>query len=98
MEITLELLEHLSKLARIELPDDKKQALLKDLSEILSYAQEINVVDTSSVLELAVPGDAFEPEFPKHADEPKPGLSAADAMKIAPDRLDDYFKVPPVIE
>ena len=98
MEISIELLEHLSKLARIELPHDKKQALLKDLSDILSHAQEITKVDTSNVKELSVPGNAFSAEFPKHKDEPERGLSAADAMEIAPDRLDDYFKVPPVIE
>jgi aspartyl-tRNA(Asn)/glutamyl-tRNA(Gln) amidotransferase subunit C len=98
MEISIELLDHLAKLARLEIPDDKKQALLKDLSDILSHAQEITKVDTSEVKELTAPGNAFSPEFPKHKDEPRHGLSAADAMEIAPDRLDDYFKVPPVIE
>ena len=97
MEITLELLEHLSKLARIELSDEKKSALLKDLSEILSYSQELEKVDTSKVAEDSAALRAFE-SLPVHKDEPKPGLSAADAMRPAPERLDDYFKVPPVIE
>lgn len=41
--------EHIAKLARIELKDKEKEVLKKDLSSILDFIDKLNKADTSSV-------------------------------------------------
>ena len=44
--------DHIAKLARIELKPEEKEHLKKDLSSILDYINKLNEVDTSSVQPL----------------------------------------------
>jgi aspartyl-tRNA(Asn)/glutamyl-tRNA(Gln) amidotransferase subunit C len=46
---TLTKVEHIAKLARIELKADEKERMKKDLSGILGYIEKLNQADTSSV-------------------------------------------------
>ena len=41
--------EHIAKLARIELKAEEKEKMKKDLSSILGYIEKLNAVDTSGV-------------------------------------------------
>jgi aspartyl-tRNA(Asn)/glutamyl-tRNA(Gln) amidotransferase subunit C len=45
-------LDHIAKLARIELSDALRERMKKDLSSILGYVDQLNAVDTSSVQPL----------------------------------------------
>ncbi len=94
MKVTRELIEHLAALARIDLPEERANSLMRDLAGIIEYFEQLNEIDTTGV-EPLVSLHSFT-GFVGRPDEPRDGLSTEDAMRLAPDKLDDYFKVPPV--
>ena len=49
MSITPEQIEHIAHLARIELDNETKKILERDLPGILSFVETLNQVDTSNV-------------------------------------------------
>jgi len=51
MAVSKEELEHIADLADLKLSEEEKQMYIKNLNDILDYAQTINSVDTSSVKE-----------------------------------------------
>ncbi len=95
MKITPELLVHLEKLARIELTEKEREAMLGDLERILAYFEKLGELDLSGLAELARP---VETRGGMREDTPIPGLSREEALSNAPDREDGYFRVPRAIE
>ena len=51
-EINKELLEHLARLARIELDEKEEPKLLSDLVAILNYFKELEALDTTGVVPM----------------------------------------------
>ena len=47
--ITIKDVEHVAKLARLELTEEEKEKETKQLGAILDYVQQMNEVDTSNV-------------------------------------------------
>lgn len=97
---------YVAELAHLELTDDERRRLLKDLNSILDYIDRLNQLDTSSVEPMAQVasrygqgrhnGDAFAHAM--RADEPLPCLPREEALRNAPASDGTFFKVPKVIE
>ncbi len=86
--------DRLAKLARLELSEEEKIRFAKELSSILEYVSQIQKVDTSGVTEY----ETVVPLPPAwREDEVQPSLPIEDALSNAPDRKDNFFKVPRVI-
>lgn len=86
--------ERLAKLARLELSDEEKARFARELSSILEYVSQIQKVDTSGVTEY----ETVVPLPPAwREDEVQPSLPVEEALANAPDRKDNFFKVPRVI-
>ena len=86
---------HVAALANLELTEDERTHLLRDLNSILGYVNRLNELDTTGVPAMAaVSGPA--PEL--RADQPQPSLAHEDALRNAPDSDGVYFEVPKVIE
>jgi len=49
MKLTLEQVEHIAGLARLDLKPEEKELFLKQLSSILEYVEQLSRVDTSAV-------------------------------------------------
>ena len=64
------------------------------LNEILNYVDKLNELDTENVEPLSHPVEEFN-KF--RDDELKPSIEREEALKNAPDRTDEFFKVPKVI-
>ena len=95
MPVTLEDVEHVAHLARLQLNESDKAAFLKDLNQILTYVEKINELDTSTV----EPTSHVLPLCNVFRnDEMKPSLPKQEMLKNAPDEQDGFFKVPPVLE
>ena len=52
MAISKEDIEHVAKLARLELNDKEKEKFTQELGAILNYVAELNQTDTSNVAEV----------------------------------------------
>lgn len=94
MKLTRDTIDHLAHLARIRLTDDEKSALIGDLSRILDYVNQLSAVDTTGVEPLV---SVVDKPTPLRPDVPVPGLTQADALRNAPEKNSDYFKVPKVL-
>lgn len=86
-------IEKLAGLARIEVSEDEKQKLQKDLESILAYVSELK---NAPVLE----GEAKEAYLKNVMREDKehfnPEDFTEDILAQAPDRAGNYFKVKPI--
>lgn len=98
---------YVADLAHLELSDDERARMLKDLNSILGYIERLNELDTAGVEPMAqvashygsVSGDARDPfAYALRPDELLPSLPHEDAMRNAPQSDGTFFKVPKVIE
>ena len=95
---------YVADLANLDLTDQERQRMVRDLNSILDYIDRLNELDTTKVPPMAqtLPGntgsDAAELADALREDELLPCLSHEDAVKNAPDTDGNFFKVPKVIE
>jgi aspartyl-tRNA(Asn)/glutamyl-tRNA(Gln) amidotransferase subunit C len=95
MILTLEEVQHIANLARLELTDEESVRYRKQLSQILEYFQLIQIVDTD---DLHPNLGSSNLESTLRADVSAPGLELQDALRNAADSERDQFRVPPVFE
>ena len=95
MSLTLQEVEHIAKLARLELTDDEKARYRGQLSAILEHVAKLQNLDTASIPPTA---SMFSGDSHLRADQSRPGLSTAALLKNAPEQAQDQFKIPPVFE
>ena len=94
-KITLKDVEHVARLARLELSDADKERMRRELDRILSYIDKLRALDTEGVepTSHAVPMTNVMRE-----DAPRPSFPRADMLANAPDPSGDFFRVPKIIE
>jgi len=97
--LTIADVERIAALAHLELTDDEKPLFTRQLADILTYAEQLQAVDTSGVPATAHVNTARGDQGVERADEPRPSLPVADALANAPDAARDagLFRVPRVI-
>lgn len=94
-KITRREVEHVARLARLELSEEEKDVMTAQLDRILGYVDKLKELDTSQV----EPTSHVIPMVNvMREDEVKPSLSPDDALANAPDRETPYFRVPRIIE
>ena len=91
--ITIKDVEHVAKLARLELTDEEKELYTKKLGDVLKYVDQMNEVDTSNVKPMAQVVDLVNVmrEDVVHYEQTKEEL-----MANAPDEENGFFKVPKI--
>jgi aspartyl-tRNA(Asn)/glutamyl-tRNA(Gln) amidotransferase subunit C len=95
MPLSTEEVQHIARLARLELSEAQQSTYREQLSAILDYIAKLGELDTADVPPTA--GGSLT-GIPLRADEPRPGLSIEDLLRNAPQAEDDQFKIPPVFE
>ena len=97
MKVTDKDVSYVADLANLELTDQERRRMLKDLNSILDYIDRLNELDTTNVPPMAQVSAAGDQRNLRE-DELRPCLPHADAMKNAPQTDGEFFKVPKVIE
>jgi aspartyl-tRNA(Asn)/glutamyl-tRNA(Gln) amidotransferase subunit C len=95
MPLSLEDVQKVARLARLELIDAELARMAEQLSRILDYVEQVQGLDTAGVEPLAHP---LPVQNVFRDDEPRPSLSVGEALANAPARAGDYFSVPAVFE
>jgi aspartyl-tRNA(Asn)/glutamyl-tRNA(Gln) amidotransferase subunit C len=95
MSIDKETIKHISKLARISLDDKKIENLSKDLSSIIKFIEKLNKLNTDDNKPLTSIIDASL-RFRK--DEILEGKIREQILKNSPEKTDEFFIVPKVLE
>jgi aspartyl-tRNA(Asn)/glutamyl-tRNA(Gln) amidotransferase subunit C len=95
MKITRKEVEHVARLARLELTEEEKVLFTSQLDGILAYVDKLNELNTDGIVPTshAVP---MENAFREDLVIPSIGLD--NALANAPDRSGNFFRVPKVIE
>jgi aspartyl-tRNA(Asn)/glutamyl-tRNA(Gln) amidotransferase subunit C len=97
---------YVADLANLALTDAERARMVKDLDSILSYIDRLNELDTTNVPPMAQvfassSAEASITNAPAPAwreDSPRPCLPHDEALRNAPVKDSDFFKVPKVIE
>ena len=92
--INREQLLKLAALARLRLDESEIAPFQKDIAEMLDYVKTLEQADTTAV-DLAEAAD--QPNVLRE-DIVQPSLPVEEALKNAPERVDNYFKVPKVVD
>ena len=94
MSISLEEVEHIAKLARLQLTDEEKKRFQVELGKILEYFDQLKKLDTEKVPPMT---HAVPIENVLREDQAKPSLPVEEALQNAPEKKDSYFQVPKVV-
>ncbi len=93
MAITVKDVEHVAKLARLELTEEEKEKFTRQLGDVLKYVDQMNEVDTSNVEPLSHPIDFVNV---MRDDVVKYEQTEEALMQNAPDEEDGFFRVPKI--
>ena len=95
MTISREQVEHIAKLARIDLDEEEVEAFGEQLSRILDYAEKLEELDTEGVDPTT---HAVLSEMAGRSDEVEESLSREEVLQNAPDDEEGQFRVPKVVD
>ncbi len=91
-----ETLEHISKLALLDLSEEEKNKLAQELGDILSYFKKLDEIDTSNVKPMTHPIEGLKNVF--REDIPWKSLTNEEALMNAKHTQDGFFKAGKVIK
>ncbi len=94
MAVTKKDVEYVAALARLKFNDAELENYTHQLNDILKYVEKLNELNTENVEPLSHP---VENANVFREDKLKPSISTEEALKNAPNRTDEFFKVPKVI-
>jgi len=86
--------DEIAHLARLEFNESSRAEIQNDLNRMLGFIEKLNEINTEGVEPLIY---MTEEQNVLRLDEPGEMVSQSDALKNAPRRDSDYFKVPKVI-
>ena len=95
MSIDKDTVKHISKLARISLDQKKVDNLSKDLTSIIKFIEKLNKLNTDKVEPLT---SIINASLKSRKDEVKDGKIRDQILKNSPEKNDEFFVVPKVIE
>ena len=95
MPVTKNDVEHIAKLAKLEIKQDEITEFTSQFNKMLEYVDKLNELDTENVEPLIHP---VEGENVFRVDSLKNSISTEDALKNSASKTEEYFKVPKVIK
>ena len=96
MQVDDALLSKLEKLSFLKINDDKREEIVAQLSEIVSFVDNLSELDTTGVNDKFSMNDI---STPLREDVPTSSITIGeDILKHAPQSADNFFIVPKIIE
>ena len=95
MKITEELVDYVSTLSRLRLPQEEKAKMAGELEQIVTYMDTLNALDTDGVEPMS---HIFPLKNVLRADKVVPSADREVLLSGAPDRDDETFRVPKAVE
>ena len=94
-KISLQGVDHVARLARLELSAADKERMRNELDKILGYIDKLRALGTRDVLPTS---HAVPVTNVMRDDVERPSLPVEDMLANAPDRYREMFRVPRIIE
>lgn len=94
MKITEEIVDHIAHLSRLEFEGEKKEAIRQDLERIIGFMDKLQEIDTENVEPLIFMTKEVNS---LREDEVIETITQDRALKNAPKKDSDYFRIPKVL-
>ena len=95
MKITNKLIQDIAALAKLEFDERSAEQMKADLEKIIGFVDKLSEIDTEGVDPLIYLSEEVNV---LREDEIKAVVSQVEALKNAPEKDSDYFKVPTVLK
>lgn len=95
MPIDKATVRNVATLARIAVKEEELDHLASEMSNIITFIEQLGEVNTEGVAPMT---SVAHMELPRRADEVTDGDRQADIVSNAPERFDGFFLVPKVVE
>ena len=95
MSIDKDTVKHISKLARISLDEKKANSLSKDLTSIMRFIENLNKLNTDKIEPLT---SIINTSLKSRKDEVNDGKIRDQILKNSPEKNEEFFVVPKIIE
>lgn len=95
MKISTEIVDHIAHLARLEFEGEAKESIRKDMETIISFMDKLSEVDTENVEPLIFMNESYNT---LREDNSIVSISQQEALKNAPKKDSDYFRIPKVLD
>lgn len=95
MALSIQDVEKIASLARLELTDAEKVLYQEQLSAVLAYAERLNELD---IRDMPPTSSAVPMKNVLREDEVQPSLALEDTLFNAPDSAQDQFRIQAVFE
>ena len=94
MEINNEIIDKLAKLAKLQFKDEQRDEIRNDLNKIIAFVDKIDELDTEGVEPLIHMNTEINV---LREDQVKETITQVQALKNAPSKDSDYFKISTVL-
>ena len=95
-KINEDIVKHVAELSRLSLGEDDVRKYQQQLSRIIQYIEQLNEVDTKGVSPTTHVLPSMKNVF--RDDIPEVSLPQEEALRNAPSRAGNFFKVPRIIK
>lgn len=94
MEISEEIIDHIAHLSRLEFKGEDRIKIRQDLTNIISFMDKLQELNTENVEPLVFMSEEINRLRP---DQSEISITHEEAMKNAPKKDSDYFRIPKVL-
>lgn len=95
MKITEEIVDHIAHLARLKFEGEAKEAITQDMENIINFMEKLSEVNTDDVEPLIFMSNEINV---LRDDVPQTTITHEEALKNAPKKDSDYFRIPKVLD
>lgn len=95
MKLTREEVDHVARLARLHFNEEEAERFREQLSAILTYVEKLGELDTKGVEPTS---HVLPIRNVFREDVMLPSLPREEALANAPDRTEEFYRVPKIIE
>ena len=95
MEVNNKLIQDIAKLSKLKFDDSAEEKMKADLEKMIAFVDKLNEIDTEGIDPLIYMSEEVNV---LREDKVSEETSQEDALKNAPEKDSDYFKVPTVLK
>lgn len=95
MKVSIETVDRLAELSRLEFSETEKEQIRNDLEKIVGFVEKLSELptdDTEPLVYMSGEENITRPDIPEQV------LGVEEALKNAPRKDSDYIRVPKVLE
>ncbi len=95
MKLSRQEVDHVARLARLHFSEEEAERFREQLSAILTYVEKLGELDTTGVEPTS---HVLPIRNVFREDVARPSLPREEALANAPDRTEEFYRVPKIIE